>query len=163
MNTSWLQQPTFQQFPQNRILIETTSQRRPHLLVEETEIAVHHFAMHLFCVFENGGEKVSFCKVTVAQKVSNLKKNILASTTDSIWICICIIIDIGKCDFDKIAPFCSVYSTPPEKVKSSIPELGIGIFYEIDKQSGHYVYQFQNGRLFEIWWLFFFLQFLDQL
>ena len=64
------------------------------------------------------------------------------------------IIDIGKCDFDKIAPFCSVYSTPPEKVKSSIPELGIGIFYEIDKSSGHYVYQFQNGRLFEIWWLF---------
>ena len=60
------------------------------------------------------------------------------------------IIDIGNCDFDEIAPFCSVYSTPPEKVKSSIPELGIGIFYEIDKQSGHYVYQFQNGRLFEI-------------
>ena len=60
------------------------------------------------------------------------------------------IIDIGKCDFDKIAPFCSVYSTPPEKVKSSDPELGIGTFYEIDKSSGHYVYQFQNGRLFEI-------------
>ena len=76
MNTSWLQQPTFQQFPQNRILIETTSQRRPHLLVEETEIAVHHFAMHLFCVFENGGEKVSFCKVTVAQNVSNFKKHL---------------------------------------------------------------------------------------
>lgn len=60
------------------------------------------------------------------------------------------IIDIGNCDFDKIAPFCSVYSTPPEKVKSSDPELGIGTFYEIDKSSGHYVYQFQNGRLFEI-------------
>ena len=64
------------------------------------------------------------------------------------------IIDIGNGDIDKIAPFCSVYSTPPEKVKCSDPELGIGTFYEIDKSSGHYVYQFQNGRLFEIWWLF---------
>ena len=59
------------------------------------------------------------------------------------------IIDVGKCDFDKIAPFCSVYKTPPEKVKSSIPELGIGIFCEIDESSGHYVYQFQNGKLYE--------------
>merc|ERR1712126_42619 len=50
------------------------------------------------------------------------------------------IIDIGNGDIDKIAPFCSVYSTPPEKVKCSDPELGIGTFYEIDKSSGHYVY-----------------------
>ena len=35
------------------------------------------------------------------------------------------------------------------KVKSSIPELGIGIFCEIDETSGHYVYQFHNGRLYE--------------
>ena len=59
------------------------------------------------------------------------------------------IIDVGKCDYDKIAPFCSVYNTPPEKVRSSIPELGIGIFCEIDEASGHYVYQFQNGRQYE--------------
>ena len=34
------------------------------------------------------------------------------------------IIDVGKCDYDKIAPFCSVYNTPPAKVRSSIPQLG---------------------------------------
>ena len=59
------------------------------------------------------------------------------------------IIDVGNCDYDRIAPFCSVYDTPPEKVRSSIPELGIGIFREIDETSGHYVYQFQNGRQYE--------------
>ena len=59
------------------------------------------------------------------------------------------IIDVGECDYDKIAPFCSVYNTPPEKVRSSISELGIGIFCEIDEASGHYVYRFQNGRRYE--------------
>ena len=59
------------------------------------------------------------------------------------------IIDVGNCDYEKITPFCSVYNTPPEKVKSSIPELGIGIFCEIDEASWHYVYQFQNGRQYE--------------
>ena len=59
------------------------------------------------------------------------------------------IIFVGKCDYDEITPFSSVYNTPPEKVRSSIPELGIGTFFEIDKSSGHYVYQFQNGRLYE--------------
>ena len=52
-------------------------------------------------------------------------------------------------NYDEITPFSSVYNTPPEKVRSSIPELGIGTFCEIDKSSGHYVYQFQNGRLNE--------------
>ena len=59
------------------------------------------------------------------------------------------IIDIGECDYDKIAPFSSVYNTPPEKVRSSISELETGIFCEIDEASGHYVYQFQNGRRYE--------------
>ena len=53
------------------------------------------------------------------------------------------IIDVGECDYDKIAP------TPPEKVRSSISELETGIFCEIDEASGHYVYQFQNGRRYE--------------
>ena len=61
------------------------------------------------------------------------------------------IIFVGKCDYDEITPFSSVYNTLPEKVRSSIPELGIGTFCEIDKSSGHYVYQFQNGRLYEFW------------
>ena len=59
------------------------------------------------------------------------------------------IIDVGECDYEKIAPFSSVYNTPPEKVRSSISELGTGIFCEIDEASGHYVYQFQNGRRYE--------------
>ena len=59
------------------------------------------------------------------------------------------IIDVGECDYEKIAPFSSVYNTPPEKVRSSISELGIGIFCEIDETSGHYVYRFQNGRRYE--------------
>ena len=59
------------------------------------------------------------------------------------------IIDVGKCDYDNIAPFCSVYNTPPAKVRSSISELGIGIFCEIDKESGNYVYEFRNGRLYD--------------
>ena len=59
------------------------------------------------------------------------------------------IIDVGKCDYDNIAPFCSVYNTPPAKVRSSISELGTGIFCEIDEASGHYVYEFQNGKQYE--------------
>ena len=35
------------------------------------------------------------------------------------------------------------------KVRSSISEMGIGIFCEIDKESGNYVYEFRNGRLYD--------------
>jgi len=42
-----------------------------------------------------------------------------------------------------------LYKTPPAKVKSSITELGTGLFCEIDKITGNYVYEFENGELYE--------------
>ena len=44
-----------------------------------------------------------------------------------------------------------MYNTPPAKVRSTIIELGTGIFCEIDKETGNYVYEFENGRLYEFW------------
>ena len=62
-------------------------------------------------------------------------------------------IDVGNCGWsggnrDGVR-FCSLYKTPPAKVKSSITELGTGLFCEIDKITGNYVYEFQNGELYE--------------
>ena len=63
------------------------------------------------------------------------------------------IIDVGNCGWsggnrDGVR-FCSLYKTPPAKVKSSITELGTGLFCEIDKITGNYVYEFENGELYE--------------
>ena len=42
-----------------------------------------------------------------------------------------------------------LYRAPPAKVKSSITELGTGFFVEIDKNTGNYVYEMENGELYE--------------
>ena len=64
-----------------------------------------------------------------------------------------VVIDVGTCGWaggyrDGIR-FCSLYKTPPAKVKSSITELGTGFFVEVDKGTGNYVYEMENGELYE--------------
>ena len=61
------------------------------------------------------------------------------------------IIQVGTCDRDNGIRFCYLYNIPPAKVKSTITELGTGIFCEIDKETGNYVYEFENGGLCEFW------------
>ena len=38
---------------------------------------------------------------------------------------------------------------PPKSVKSSISKLGRGFFVEIDKDTANFVYEFENGELYE--------------
>ena len=52
------------------------------------------------------------------------------------------------CD-NGIILFCELYKIPPAKVRSSKPELGIGTFLKIDKESEIFVYKFENGELYE--------------
>ena len=59
------------------------------------------------------------------------------------------VVNVGACDRDAGPNFCELYNTPPAKVMSTIKELGIGIFSEIDKESRNYVYEFENGNIYE--------------
>ena len=60
-----------------------------------------------------------------------------------------VVIDVGECDRDNGINFSEMYEVPPAKVRSSIPELGIGSFLEIDKHTGNFVYRFENDELWE--------------
>ena len=59
------------------------------------------------------------------------------------------VVNVGACDRDAGPNFCQLYTIPPAKVMSTIKELGTGIFSEIDKESGIYVYEFENEKLYE--------------
>ena len=60
-----------------------------------------------------------------------------------------VVIDVGECDRDNGINFSEMYEVPPAKVRSSVPELGIGSFLEIDKDTGNFVYRFENDELWE--------------
>ena len=60
-----------------------------------------------------------------------------------------IVIDVGECERDNGILFSELYEVPPARVRSSKPELGIGSFLEIDKDTGNFVYKFENGELWE--------------
>ena len=60
-----------------------------------------------------------------------------------------VVIDVGECDRDNGINFSEMYEVPPAKVRSSKPELGIGSFLEIDKDTGNFVYRFENDELWE--------------
>ena len=60
-----------------------------------------------------------------------------------------VVIDVGECDRDNGINFSEMYEVPPGKVRSSKPELGIGSFLEIDKDTGNFVYRFENDELWE--------------
>ena len=63
------------------------------------------------------------------------------------------VIDVGDCGWAggnrEGARLCSLFRAPPARVKSSIAELGTGFFVEIDKNTGNYVYEMENGELYE--------------
>ena len=42
-----------------------------------------------------------------------------------------------------------IYTLPPKSVRSSISKLGRGFFVEIDKDTANFVYEFENGELYE--------------
>ena len=58
-------------------------------------------------------------------------------------------VDVGECDRDNVTRFCEIYPVPPKSVRSSISKLGRGFFVEIDKKTANFVYEFENGELYE--------------
>ena len=58
-------------------------------------------------------------------------------------------VDVGECQRDNVTRFCEIYTLPPKSVRSSIPKLGRGFFVEIDKDTANFVYEFENGELYE--------------
>ena len=58
-------------------------------------------------------------------------------------------VDVGECQRDNVTRFCEIYTLPPKSVRSSISKLGRGFFVEIDEDTANFVYEFENGELYE--------------
>ena len=47
-------------------------------------------------------------------------------------------------------PLYERYKVPPRKLRHPEPDYGIGTFERIDQDTGHFLYEFENGYLVEV-------------
>ena len=88
------------------------------------------------------GERLPSFSQLDGQDDATLSSSTAAEVEDDIF-------DVGEAERD-VTPLCERFEVPPAKVRSSKPAWGIGTFEEIDKDSGNFVYKFQNGDLVEV-------------
>ena len=89
-----------------------------------------------------GGERLPSFSQLDGQDDATLSSSTAAEVENNIF-------DVGEAERD-VTPLCERFEVPPAKVRSSKPAWGIGTFEEIDKDSGNFVYKFQNGDLVEV-------------